>query len=82
MRPPPSLTVGCSFPDTDRHLRAVVGSAVNAEKLQRIVACVKGGTGPIDRLKNVVPNIVVRGETDGLEALVEPEDSPTFKVRY
>ena len=65
------LTVGCSFPDTDRHVRVVVGSAVNAEKLQRIVVCVKGDTGPIDRLKEVVPKIVVRGETDGLEALVE-----------
>ena len=36
------LTVGCSFPDTDRHLRAVVGSAVNAGNLQRVVVCCEG----------------------------------------
>jgi hypothetical protein len=65
------LTVGCSFSDTDWHLRVMIGSAINAEKLQRIVVCAKGDTGPIDRLKKVVPKIVVRGETDGLEALVE-----------
>jgi hypothetical protein len=70
------LSVGCSFPETDRHLRAVVESAVKRGNgnLQRVVVCVKGDTGPMERLKKIVPCVVqVRGEAGGLEALVESD---------
>lgn len=71
------LTVGCSFPDTDRHLCVVVESAVKAGNLQRVVACVKEdkGPGPIeDRLKKLVPcGVQVHGEAGGLDALVESD---------
>jgi hypothetical protein len=81
------LTVGCSFPDTDSHLRMVIGSAVNAGgKLQRVVVCVKEDTTPTDRLAKALggrycrtlgiiertgSNIEVREDTEGLDALVK-----------
>jgi hypothetical protein len=67
------LIVGCSLPDTDRHLRAVVESAIKAGNgnLRRVVVCVKGDPGPIDRLQKIVPdNVKVCGEDGGLAALV------------
>ena len=67
------LTVGCSFPDTDRHLRVVVESAIKAGNgnLRRVVVCVKGDN-TIGRLKKVVPdNVKVQGEDGGLDALVK-----------
>ncbi len=71
------LTVGCSFPDADWHLRVVVGSAVNAGNLRRVVVCVKKDCGPICRLKKIIDQakkgIELRGEAGGLEALVETD---------
>jgi hypothetical protein len=66
-----------SFPDTDRHLRAVLKSAVNAGKLRRVVVCVKEDAGAIDRLKKVVSGmsgiVEVCEEDGGLDALVESD---------